>query len=92
MKDNFLVPDFKNQNKLEKILTICSYILSLIILISIIVSIFTHNNLYYIYETSLCFMLIIQGILYYKYNKPLAITDFICSIFILLIEIISLVR
>ena len=90
--DNYLLPDWQDKSKSEKILTILSIVFAIIIAISIIVTLITKHNLYYIYYTFIFLFLVTQGIEYWKYNKPIAITEFICSVIFLVADIIMIVK
>lgn len=90
--DNYLLPDWQDKSKLEKILTILSIVFAIVIAVSIIITLATKHNLYFIYYTFIFLFLVSQGIEYWKYNKPIAITEFICAIFFLVADIIMIVK
>jgi len=92
MEKNYFLPEWKEKTKIEKIFNIISIILAVLIVISIIATLVTKHNLYYLYYTFICLFLISQGIEYWKYNKPIAIMEFISSIIFLIADIIMLVK
>ncbi len=92
MEDKYLLPDWKDKNKIEKVFSAISIALAIIVIITIIISMVTKHNLFYLYYSFIVTFLIIQGMLYWKYNKPMAIIDFICSILFLITEIIMFVK
>ena len=90
--ENYLLPDWKDKTKNEKVLAIISVICASIVLISILISLFSKYNLFYIYYTFIFLFLIVKGIEYWKYNKPIAIIEFICSIIFLVADIVSIIK
>ena len=92
MEGNYFPPDWKDKTKTEKILHIISIVFACLIAISIIVSLITKHNLHYLYYSFICLFLIFQGIEYWKYNKPIAIVEFISSIIFLVAEIIVIIK
>ncbi len=92
MEDYNLLPDWKDKTKTEKILAITSVVCASIVAIAIFISLFTKYNLFYLYYTFIFVFLIIKGIEYWKYNKPIAIIEFACSIIFLIADIIMFVK
>lgn len=92
MEDKYLLPDWKDKNKLERILFIISLIFAILVIVSIIITMVTKYKLYFISYTFIFLFLIVQGIQYWKYNKPMAIIEFICSIIFLIAEIVMFIK
>jgi len=92
MKETYLPPDWPDKTMLEKILTIISIIFAIIALIFMIISFASKHNFYYIYYTCIFLFLFAKGIEYWKYNKPIAITNFICSVIFLIAEVIMMAK
>ena len=92
MENYYLLPDWKDKSKKEKILAITSIICAALVVIAILISLFTKLNLFYLYCTFISIFLIIKGIEYWKYNKPIAIIEIACSIIFIIADIIMLVK
>lgn len=92
MGNNYLLPDWKDKTKVEKILSILSIIFAIIVTISIVIALITKHNVFYLYYTFLFLFLVTQGIEYWKYNKPISITEFISSIIFLIANIIAIIK
>ncbi len=91
-KKNFNLPDWQNKTKLEKVLTIGSFALCIIVLILCIIQLVSKINLIKIYEPLLGITLLLGSIQYWKNNKPLAITCLLSSIYIIVISIIIIFK
>ena len=81
-----------HKTKVERILSVIAIALAVLIIISIIIAVITRHNLYYLYYTLIVLFLVIQGIEYWKYNKPMSIIEFVCSIVFLIADILLLVK
>ena len=92
MDNQGLLPDWKDKTKVEKILSVTGIVLAVLIIISIIIAVITRHNLYYLYYTLIVLFLAVQGIEYWKYNKPMSIIEFVCSIVFLIADILLLVK
>ena len=92
MENQGLLPDWKDKTKVEKILCVTGIVLAILVAVSIIIALITKHNLYYLYYTLIVLFLAVQGIQYWKYNKPISIIEFICSIFFLVADILLLVK
>ena len=89
--EGFYTPDWKDQTKKEKIITIVSYVLVLLAIITIIVQMITKKNHYYFFEPMLITAMILQTIQYWKYNRLISIVYLISSIFLLIVFLLTII-
>jgi hypothetical protein len=91
-KINYNLPEWKNKTKLEKILTISSFALSIIVFILAMIQIITKIVLIKVFEPLLGLTLLLGALQYWKSNKPLALTILISSIYIFIVSIIIIFK
>ena len=92
MDKNYFPPDWNEKSKNERILFVLGIVFAIIVAITIIITLCTNYNLHYIYYPGIFLFLLTQGLQYWKYNKVISITEFLCSIIFLLAEIILIIK